>query len=451
MMIKKNLFSIMLMAMLMSWTAVESVMAQLPFSKAKRQCVEYLVTADSPNRIYRVGEDAKVSVMAYTAGKGVSGVYVHYQLGNEMMGYQIVDSVMLINGMAEINMGTMQQPGFRVCNLQFTIGSSVIKEKVKVAYNPDKIEALTVMPKDFDRFWQRAIKEAAKVDLSPEIISLPQYSTDQVEVSLVKLNVGPNGRTIFGYLTKPTDGKRHPVMFCPPGAGSKKITPTTFYSERGYIYMNINIHSGCNPELSDSDYAEAVKVAKDYIHNGIESPETFYYRSVYAGCSRCVDFLCTLPEWDGTNVFVTGGSQGGALTLVTAALNKKVTACAPFYPALCDLTGFLNGRAGGWPRYFSLFDKEGQSLLAKEGNDNTIDIWVRTLGYYDVVNFARKVTCPVFYSFGYNDETCSPTSTYAAYNAITAPKTLDVTPTSGHWRFMESNSLSLEFFNQHTK
>ena len=113
-MIKKNLFSIMLMAMLMSWTAVESVMAQLPFSKAKRQCVEYLVTADSPNRIYRVGEDAKVSVMAYTAGKGVSGVYVHYQLGNEMMGYQIVDSVMLINGMAEINMGTMQQPGFRV-------------------------------------------------------------------------------------------------------------------------------------------------------------------------------------------------------------------------------------------------------------------------------------------------------------------------------------------------
>lgn len=438
----------MLMSMLTAWAVAQTT--DLPFSKARRQWGEYLITTDSPKRIYDVGQPAKVRVMAYTAGKGVNGTYVHYQLGNEMMGYDHADSVMLRDGMAEINIGTMQHPGFRVCDLHFSIGSSVVKEKVKVGFSPDKIEALTVMPKDFDRFWQRAIKEAAKVDLAPVITPLPQYSTDKVEVSLVMLNVGPNGRTIFGYLTKPTDGKPHPVLFCPPGAGSKKITPTTFYSERGYIYLNINIHSGCNPELSDDDYAEAVKVATDYCHNGIENPETFYYRSVYVGCSRCVDFLCTLPEWDGTNVFVTGGSQGGALTIVTAALNSKVTACAPFYPALCDLTGFLNGRAGGWPRYFSRFDKEGAKLL-DTANPKSKDAWVRTMGYYDVVNFARKLTCPVFYSFGYNDETCSPTSTYAAYNAITAPKTLDTTPTSGHWRFMESNTLSMDFFGNQTR
>ena len=65
--------------------------------------------------------------------------------------------------------------------------------------------------------------------------------------------------------------------------------------------------------------------------------------------------------------------------------------------------------------------------------------------YYDVVNFAKRVKCPVFYSFGFNDETCSPTSTYAAYNAITAPKRLAVTPTSGHWRFPETNDESVEW------
>lgn len=59
-----------------------------------------------------------------------------------------------------------------------------------------------------------------------------------------------------------------------------------------------------------------------------------------------MDFLCSLPDWDGKNVIVTGGSQGGALTLVTAALNEKVTMCAPFYPALCDLQGFRHDRAG---------------------------------------------------------------------------------------------------------
>lgn len=230
---------------------------------------------------------------------------------------------------------------------------------------------------------------------------------------------------MYGYLTKPRDGNRHPLLFCPPGAGMGKVTPTTYYSEQGFVYLNIGIHSGCNPEMGKDIYAEARKVAEEYNRNGIESKETFYYKDVYAGCSRCVDFLCSLPEWDGKNVGVTGGSQGGALALTTAALNKRVTFCAAFYPALCDLKGYLHGRAGGWPKYF----KDGDE---KKGTEATLD-------YYDVVNFARRITCPVFFSMGYNDNTCPPTSTYGAYNEITSPKTLVVTPTSAHWRFKETN------------
>ena len=131
---------------------------------------------------------------------------------------------------------------------------------------------------------------------------------------------------------------------------------------------------------------------------------------------------------------VTGGSQGGALSIITAALNPKVTACSPFYPALCDVTGFLHGRAGGWPKYFKGGDEP-------EGTE-------KTLPYYDVVNFAKRLKCPVFYSFGYNDETCSPTSTYSAYNAIKSPKILEVTPTSGHWRYPETNDNSVAWLKR---
>ena len=178
-------------------------------------------------------------------------------------------------------------------------------------------------------------------------------------------------------------------------------------------------------------------MADKYERNGIADKESFYYRSVYAGCSRCIDFLCSLPEWDGKNVGVTGGSQGGALTIVTAALNPKVTFCAPFYPALCDLTGFCHGRAGGWPKYF----QKGKEADGAE----------KTLQYYDVVNFARKLKCPVFFSFGYNDDTCSPTSTYSTFNEIKAPKKLAVTPTSGHWRFPETNDEAMEWMGQQAK
>ena len=75
----------------------------------------------------------------------------------------------------------------------------------------------------------------------------------------------------------------------------------------------------------------------------------------------------------------------------------------------------------------------------------------KTLQYYDVVNFARKLKCPFFFSFGYNDDTCSPTSTYSTFNEIKAPKKLAVTPTSGHWRFPETNDEAMEWMGQQAK
>lgn len=404
------------------------------FSAAKRQYVEHLVTTCRPGRVYETGEEATVTVEAYKGGVPLDSVWVRYAVGDELMKPEVTDSVMFSGGKAHISMGTRQEPGFRSCSLSFSVYGEEYSDIVKAGFAPERIRSVITDPEDFDRFWEKAVKEAEAIDLSPEITPLPEKSTDKVEVSRVRLTTGPGGRHIFGYLTRPRDGKKHPVLFCPPGAGANRIRPFTDYSDEGFIYLNINIHDGCDPELDEEGYAAAKALTEGYNRRGIESPETFYYRSVYAACSRCIDFLCSLPDWDGVNVGVTGGSQGGALTLVTAALNNRVTFCAPFYPALCDVTGFLHGRAGGWPKYFR--------------NGPEADGATETVPYYDVVNFARRVTCPVFFSFGFNDNTCPPTSTYAAYNAITAPKTLEVTPTSGHWRYPESNDRCVEWMKQ---
>jgi cephalosporin-C deacetylase-like acetyl esterase len=130
------------------------------------------------------------------------------------------------------------------------------------------------------------------------------------------------------------------------------------------------------------------------------------------GCIRAVDFINSLPEFDGENLAVNGGSQGGALSIITAGLDNRIKYLAAFYPALSEMTGYLKGRAGGWPHMYKSFDKNK--------NPN----WINTTAYYDVVNFARKLKIPGWYSWGFNDNVCPPTSMYAAYNSITAPKEL---------------------------
>ena len=49
-----------------------------------------------------------------------------------------------------------------------------------------------------------------------------------------------------------------------------------------------------------------------------------------------------------------------------------------------------------------------------------------------MVNFARRLKVPGYHSWGYNDEVCPPTSTFAAYNIIAAPKQLLIDPQQGH-------------------
>jgi len=99
------------------------------------------------------------------------------------------------------------------------------------------------------------------------------------------------------------------------------------------------------------------------------------------------------------------------------------------FPALSDLTATLNGRVGGWPNYFDKWSVDYNNKPEK----------IATLGYYDVVNFARQIKVPGIYSWGFNDEVCAPSSTFATYNVIKAAKSLIIVPETGHWTYPEQN------------
>ena len=191
-------------------------------------------------------------------------------------------------------------------------------------------------------------------------------------------------------------------------------------------------HRGLDVFGTVSDYENG------YLTNGLDDKDNYYMKHVYVACVRALDYLCSLPEWDGRNVFVQGGSQGGALSLITAGLDPRVTACVANHPALADMAGYLDNRAGGYPHFNRL-----KGMLTPQK--------VEAMAYYDVVNFARRITCPVFLTWGYNDNVCPPTTSYIVWNVITAPKESLVTPVNEHWTSSDTNYGQMEWLKKHTK
>lgn len=406
-------------------------------SPAPVKFIEFVLTPDHKDWNYRVNDNASVELSVLKFGVPMEDVTISYEIGPEMLPADKKASTVLKNGQGKIEMGTSKQPGFRQLVVKTEYKGKPYSDIIKVAYSPEKIEPTVSLPADFVQFWQKAKEEAATIPVDAMLTPLPQYSTATVDVYLVNLQNYKKGQRLYGYLCKPKAPGKYPVLFTPPGAGVKAMLPYTAYAEQGYISLAIEIH-GISPLLDNETYRNISTAFGDYPQNKLDDRDNYYYKAVYLGCVRSIDYLCSLPEWDGKNVVVTGGSQGGALTIVAAGLDKRVTSLAAFYPALCDMTGYLHGRAGGWPH---LLNPRNQPV-------NNTPEKLKTISYYDVVNFAKQVTAPGFYSWGYNDNTCPPTSVFAAVNSIKALKTISITPISAHWRFEETNQESLDWLKK---
>lgn len=409
-------------------------------SPAPIKLIELVLTPDAKDWTYKVNQEASVQVSVFQYGVPMEGVNIQYEIGPDMLPAEKKGSMVLKKGQGKIEVGTSKQPGFRQLQVRTEYKGRTYSNMVKLAYSPQGIEPTVPLPADFASFWQHAKAEAAKVPMDALLTPLPQYSTSTVDVFLVNLQNYKKGQRLYGYLCKPKAAGKYPVLFSPPGAGVKSMLPFTAYAEQGFISLSIEIH-GISPLLDADTYRDISRAVGDYWQDKLDDPDNYYYKSVYLGCVRSIDFLCSLPEWDGKNVAVTGGSQGGALAIVTAALDKRVSCLAAFYPALSDMTGYLHARAGGWPHLLS----------ARYQPVNNTPEKLKTISYYDVVNFARQISVPGFYSWGYNDNTCPPTSVYAAVNSIKAPKTIAITPISGHWRFEETNQESLDWIKDQLK
>jgi len=397
--------------------------AQIP-----EQLVKIIVSPDHDDWQYKTGEKARFSVQVLYHYNPLKGVKAYYEFGPEKMEPVRKDSVMLSGKEINIDAGTLTSPGFLRCVVTVDFEGRRYRGLATAGFDCSGIKPAVNLPADFSKFWESAKAELAKVPINPRMTLMPERCTDKVNVYNVNLqNIGNS--KIYGILSIPIKEGKYPAVLEVPGAGVRAYSPDVNLAERGVITFVIGIH-GIPVTMDPGVYFDLGGGAlREYWTFNMDNRDRYYYKRVYLGCVRSNDFLTSLPQFDGVNLAVTGGSQGGALTIITSSLDDRVKFLAAAYPALSDVTGYLSGRAGGWPHFFDKNNNQFHNTKEKK----------ETIQYYDVVNFARSIKVPGFYTWGFNDETCPPTSMYAAYNVINAPKTLNLVLETGHWTYPEQN------------
>lgn len=351
---------------------------------------------------------------------------VQYEISEDMMPPIKKGKVRLKNGTAIIKADGMNKPGFLRCRVFWENEGRKYEGMATVGYSPETIQPVTQLPSDFNEFWEKTISDARKNDLDPKITLDTQASTPKVNVYKVYWTNNGWGSKMYGVLTVPAKPGKYAAILKVPGAGVRAYNGDIAHSEKGVIILEIGIH-GIPVDLPAIVYQNLYQGAlKDYYIYNMDNRDRYYYKRVITGCIRAVDFIEQLPEFNGC-LATFGGSQGGALSIMVAALDDRVNALVSMYPAMSDMVGYTQNRAGGWPH-------------AMKNPARHTEETINTLAYYDTTSFARNVSVPGFYTFGYNDLTCPPTTTMSVYNVVEAPKELMVCETTEHYAFQEQQS-----------
>ena len=391
-------------------------------AQIRGQEIRVVVSPSHSDWIYDLNEKCSFTVQVLKAQCLLPDVTIDYELGPDMYPTETKQGVTLKDGTMTLE-SSMETPGFLRCKVTAHVGDRTYQGLATAAYAPESIEAVSVMPSDFETSWSGVLEEARKTPLNPVMRLLPDRCTELDNVYEVSFNTKSWGNRFYGILSIPKAEGKYPALLRVPGAGIRPYSGDTYTASGKVITLEVGIH-GIPVTMPQSVYDDLYSGALyGYFNNHRDDRDAYYYNRVVVGALRAVDLICSLPQYNGEALGVTGSSQGGALSFITAALDSRVTFLAAVHPALCDLEAALQKRACGWPHYYYYEAPSTEEL--------------ETFRYYDTVNFARLIKVPGWYSWGYNDDVCAPTSMYAAFNSVTAPRELHLYLETGHYWYQE--------------
>ena len=279
----------------------------------------------------------------------------------------------------------------------------------------DKIALEKPEPKDFDAYWTKQKAELKKVPLKADVQEV--RSTAETKVYAVTVDcAGP--RPVTGYLMVPADAKAKScvarIHFQGYGTGVQQ--PPDWPVQKGEIYFDVNAHGydlGKKRGYYNDFFSKISPKGQQYAFSKEENadPDTTYFHGMALRVMRALEFVKTRGEWNGKDLIVEGGSQGGLQTSWAAGLDKDVTLVRPFITWGCNW-GFVDGTRIRGPWHIA---------------------WAPGLGYYDAVSHIARAKCRVEITrAGLGDYTCPPSGLALFYNAIKSPKSISWVQGSRH-------------------
>lgn len=282
-------------------------------------------------------------------------------------------------------------------------------------------------PADFDRFWDDGIAEVRGIDPEPELCAA-DFRTPVAEChELYFTSVG--GARIYAKLLQPRRGPvRQPavLMFHGYAGHAGDWCDKLNYVALGYTVAAMD----CRGQGGSSEDKGAVRgnTLKGHIIRGLDdAPEKLLYRQIFLDTVQLARVVMNLPQVDPHRIGAMGASQGGGLTLACAALEPRIKRAAPVFPFLCDYQRVwqIDLAQHAYEELRDFF-RHCDPLHQREQ-----EIFTR-LGYIDVQYLCPRIQGEVFMGVGLMDTICPPSTQFAAYNKITAPKSLAIYPDYGH-------------------
>jgi cephalosporin-C deacetylase len=306
-------------------------------------------------------------------------------------------------------------PGFYNATVLYSGENNNKKMDFSIGVRPEEIISPTDRPADFDNYWMRAKRELAAVDPQFKLIRKDSLCTPEREVFLVEMRSLGNV-LVRGWYARPVKPGKYPAILMVQGYSSIMIPEYTYQGNDMVSFaLNIRGHGNSKDDINPG--------FPGYMLYFLNDKELYIYRGAYMDCVRAVDFLSSRDCVDTTRIAVEGGSQGGALSFATAALDSRIDLCVPAVPFLSDFKDYF--KVAAWPGgEFVNYFKAHPEIPREE--------FYKTLSYIDIKNLAPWIKVPVLMSVGLRDVTCPPHINFAAYNQLTAPKEYRVYPNSGH-------------------
>ncbi len=324
-------------------------------------------------------------------------------------------------------------PGFYEVNVFFSSPVDHKKYTFRFGKDPEKIVSPLDRPDDFEAYWKRAKKELAAVDPQFHMIRQDSLSTPGREVYLVEMRSLGNV-LIRGWYARPRKQGIYPAILHVQGYSTNQEMSWGYPgNDMAVLVLNIRGHGNSCDDVDPG--------FPGYLQDHLNDPGCYIYRGAYMDCLRAVDFLFSRPEVDTTRVVVEGGSQGGALSFATAALdNERIALCVPHVPFLSDFRDYF--KVASWPaNEFTAYEKEHPEM-------SWDDIY-HTLSYIDIKNLAPWIKAPVYMGVGLMDETCPTHINFAAYNQLNVPKEYVAFPWSGHGIDARWHVMKYEWIKKH--